>query len=74
MRVLLLCGHRLMLRNMVSSGLAGKLPGEVTVVAPLADWKDVPAEIRKGLRFCPLGNSAGRTRGGQGSKSPSGGP
>ena len=62
MRILLLCGHRLMLRNMVSSGLAGKLPGEVTVVAPLADWKDVPAEIRKGLRFCPLGNSAGSFR------------
>ena len=62
MRILLLCGHRLMLRNMVSSGLASKLPGEVTVVAPLADWKDVPTEIRKGLRFCPLGNSAGSFR------------
>ena len=62
MRTLLLCGHRLHVRNFVSSGLAAKLPGEVTVVAPLADWRDVPAEIRTRLRFCPLGNPAGAFR------------
>lgn len=62
MKILLLCGHRLMVRNMISSGLAAKLPGEVTVVAPLADWIEVPADVRKTLRFCPLGNPAGRFR------------
>src|SRR3990167_3370285 len=62
MNILLLCGHRLHLRNWVSSGLAAQLPGEVTVVAPLADWIDMPADIRKSLRFCPLGTPAGAFR------------
>ena len=61
-KLLLLLGHRSQIRNFVSSGLAAKLPDEVTVVAPLADWIDVSADVRKSLRFCPLGNPAGTLR------------
>lgn len=68
MTVLLLLTHRLHCRNIVSSGLAGRLADRghrVVCLAPERDWADMPWELKKGLEFCPVGQFQGTPRRGR---------